>query len=376
MIGRIVTGKSFSGVGKYVLHDKDHAHTSERVDWTHTHNVLSNDARKAFKEMAWTAKNSRAIKSEIGGSMAGRKSNGNDVLHSILSWHPEEKPTPEQMRAAGMDYLKAQGLEDHEAVFVAHNDEKHRHMHVISNLINPLTGKKHTQSMSQRKMQAWAHEYEKQNGKIYCQERANTQERLKKGEKNVRHRDPQNPHKKAIRQMYADSKSGQEFAARASAAGYQFGKGRRDFILMDENGKEYNVARYATDKTKGVRAKFADLENLPDIQKLKAEHEHRQTIERDERQAAERNATAEAERTHEAKIKEDSRTQKVDEAREKIRDRSQEESERQADFTRQATPEQDNEEQRLREEFRRMREKGREGGHDRSGRKYAPDIGY
>ena len=48
-------GKSFKGAALYLLHDKDRAATSERVAWTETRNLLTDDPHRAWRVMAATA---------------------------------------------------------------------------------------------------------------------------------------------------------------------------------------------------------------------------------------------------------------------------------------------------------------------------------
>ena len=83
-------GRSFKGAGLYYLHDKD-ALTSERVAFTHTENVPTNDPEKALKWMAWTAIHAEDLKRESGSAMTGRAC-GKPVFTFSLSWHPEQEP--------------------------------------------------------------------------------------------------------------------------------------------------------------------------------------------------------------------------------------------------------------------------------------------
>ena len=346
MIARIGTGSGFGGVGQYLLHDKDHAKTSERVAWTATRNTVSGRAAGALNEMQWTSDNSNNIKQMYGGSMAGRKHNRNSVLHGSLSWHPEQKPTREEMQAAADEAIRAQGLEEHQAVYIAHNDEKHRHIHFVVNLINPMTGRKATQSMSKRKLSTWAHGYEKREGKLYCQEREKNQQRLKQREKNVRYRETPHDRKAEIKAMYEQSKDRAEFAAKARAAGLELGQHRKRIIVVDREGKNYNLARNVDGKTKAIREKFGDMDDLPDVKAIR-----------------EAQATQERERT--------------DRAAERI----------EATTGRQKAPKQDNKKLKPEDEARRQALenlkafekslKNPERGHSRDrGRDLWPDIGY
>ena len=107
-------GKSHVGVAKYLLHDKG-ASTSERVGWTHCHNIPVDDARLAARIMAATALDEARLKKEANVAPAKRKPT-NTVLHYSLSWHPDEAEylTPELMREAALDSLKAIGVEEGE----------------------------------------------------------------------------------------------------------------------------------------------------------------------------------------------------------------------------------------------------------------------
>ena len=71
-------GRSFKGAGLYFLRDKQ-ASTNERVAWTHTHNIPTENSELAMGYMAYTALNKDRIKYEAGGSKVGRKDHGKPV---------------------------------------------------------------------------------------------------------------------------------------------------------------------------------------------------------------------------------------------------------------------------------------------------------
>lgn len=189
-------GRSFKGAGLYYLHDKK-AETAERVAFTYTENLPTDDAEKAIRLMAYTAMHQNEIKAANGGSKAGRKLTASVLTYS-LSWSPDEAPTAEQMIAAGRETLKALGMADHQAVMVAHNDEPHPHLHVIANRVHPETGKAATLSNDHLRLSEWAERYEKKHGKIRCEARvANNAERRSRKEKGqsgfVKHRPEMTP---------------------------------------------------------------------------------------------------------------------------------------------------------------------------------------
>ncbi len=174
-------GTSFKGAGQYYLHDKD-ATTAERVEFTHTKNLITNDPHKAIKCMAYTAMHQKDLKREAGLSLRGNQKCDKPVYTYSLSWHPEQEPSKEHMIEAANASLEFLGLDEHEALFVAHSDEDHPHIHVIVNLVHPENGITGKLYKDYDKFQDWAYEYEREHGKIYCEQRAENRERRQNGE--------------------------------------------------------------------------------------------------------------------------------------------------------------------------------------------------
>lgn len=158
------TGKSFKGALLYYLHDKRQEGeevrlTSERVAWTETRNLLTDDPELAGKIMAATAMDAERLKRDAG-VRAGRKSSQH-VFHYSLGWHPEERDrlTREEMMKAVEGSLKAIGAEDRQAVIVCHTDTDHPHVHVIVNRVCENTGIMFKDSYAKTKLSRWALEY-------------------------------------------------------------------------------------------------------------------------------------------------------------------------------------------------------------------------
>jgi len=61
--------------------------------------------------------------------------------HLVLSWHPDERPKPEDQIAAMEMMLERLGLEEHQAVVGVHDDCDHLHVHAAINTVHPLSGK-------------------------------------------------------------------------------------------------------------------------------------------------------------------------------------------------------------------------------------------
>lgn len=181
-------GTSFKGAAKYLLHDKRESgeierFTDERVAWTENRNLMTNDPNLGVNIMAYTAMEKERLKAAAGIKATGRKSRG-DVYHYSLAWSPEEQGniSREDMLKAVDETLAALGANDHQAVIIAHNDEPHPHVHVLLNLVHPQTGKNLGLSHDYKKLDKWAYEYRKQQGKeyLFCPDRTKKHEEIAK----------------------------------------------------------------------------------------------------------------------------------------------------------------------------------------------------
>lgn len=164
-------GSSFKGCAQYLLHDKD-AETSQRVAWTETRNLATNNPDAAWRVMAHTSYEQDNLKREAGVPNTGRKSKAH-VLHFSLSWHQDEadRLTPEEQRSAVDAILNVMGVGDRQVLIVSHNDEPQPHVHVMVNRVSPTDGRMLSSSFEKLKSSRWAQAYEEERGKIYCHER-------------------------------------------------------------------------------------------------------------------------------------------------------------------------------------------------------------
>jgi hypothetical protein len=174
MIPRLqARGTSFKGSCTYVLHDPK-AKTRDRVAWVLTQNLHS-DPDQAWFEMFETCRNQDALKANAGVSRRGRK-NTAPVLHYTLAWHVDDKPTPDEMRAAALVSLKVLELEQHESLIVAHNDKQHPHVHIVVNTVHPYTGRTAALKYSKERLSEWAETFERERGQIRCEDRVKNNE--------------------------------------------------------------------------------------------------------------------------------------------------------------------------------------------------------
>ncbi len=182
MVPRLArAGTSFKSAGLYYLHDKDAA-TDARVAFTHTENMLTDRPDAALKVMAFTAMHQKELKASHYVSLnpddphcenmnrAGRPTK-TSVLHYSLSWHPSETPDQEHMIEAARASLKKLGLQGHETLMVAHNDEPQAHIHLIVNKIHPETGRVAPLKYTKERLSKWAQAYEEEHGHIWCEDR-------------------------------------------------------------------------------------------------------------------------------------------------------------------------------------------------------------
>ena len=186
-------GSSFKGLAAYLLADVDRQ-GDERVAWTETHGLATDDPEQAYKIMIATAKSQAELKAEAGIANTGRKSNKH-VMHYVLSWHPDEREamTKDEMLAAAkasMTYLgtyegeklgkgkkakRTQHADEHQAVIVCHDEGPGSapHIHIMMNRVHPEHGVMLPDSKDYEKLSAWALDYRQAQGKEdLCPERS------------------------------------------------------------------------------------------------------------------------------------------------------------------------------------------------------------
>ena len=61
--------------------------------------------------------------------------------------------------------------QEHQAILVAHDDKRYPHVHVMLNAVHPETGLQLNDGFEQRRAQAWALDYEREQGHIHCEQR-------------------------------------------------------------------------------------------------------------------------------------------------------------------------------------------------------------
>jgi ATP-dependent exoDNAse (exonuclease V) alpha subunit len=116
------------------------------------------DLELARRMMEWNGK-------EENQASRGRKCEL-DCLHMSLSWEPGQNPTRDEMVEAAKGSLKALGMETAQAVFIAHDDTAHKHLHIVASRIDPATGKTFSQTNDHIIAETWSLRYEREQGQI------------------------------------------------------------------------------------------------------------------------------------------------------------------------------------------------------------------
>jgi Ti-type conjugative transfer relaxase TraA len=90
----------------------------------------------------------------------------NHAEHLMLAWRIGDRPTRAQMETAAQGTLKALGMEDAKAFWVAHKDEDRAHLHIVASKIHPEAGRAYDLKSDHFKLSKWAEQYEGDNGGI------------------------------------------------------------------------------------------------------------------------------------------------------------------------------------------------------------------
>lgn len=262
MIPRVAQGgRSFKGACAYYLQDKNRQ-SSDRVAWTHTQNLLTDDPQKAWLMMAYTAKAQYRLKEASGQSRSGRRLE-KPVFSFSLSWHPNQTPHKQHILATALKAVDILGLSEHEILLAAHNDTDHKHVHVVINRVHPITGMAGDVRNSKRKLSDFALEYERANGNVYCSQREINFQQRKLGEKTIYENS-------IVKEAWTNSSNGKELISYLEQHGYNLALGHKRLVVVDPYGKAHNPTRMIEGvRVRDIRVKLSDL-NEKEIPKLEA----------------------------------------------------------------------------------------------------------
>ncbi|HZS59738.1 MAG TPA: relaxase/mobilization nuclease domain-containing protein [Gemmatimonadaceae bacterium] len=126
MIAKASSGKSFGGLMHYLEVGRS-GREYDRVDWIASRNLCGiDDPEIAGRLMEATAEQSLRIQKP--------------VYHVSIAFNPSDPVTRPRMELVADRVLDNLGLRDHQAMFVAHRDREHAHVHIVVNRVHPETG--------------------------------------------------------------------------------------------------------------------------------------------------------------------------------------------------------------------------------------------
>ena len=116
-------GASFGGLTSYLQKGPRENLNLERVEWSTTHNLDTDDPAEAAQVMRHTAAENAKVEKP--------------VYHFGLSLEPGEHLSQQQWESVAGRMLDRMGLWEHQALVIAHNDTAKEHIHIVVNRIGP-----------------------------------------------------------------------------------------------------------------------------------------------------------------------------------------------------------------------------------------------
>jgi hypothetical protein len=188
MIPNIVTGSGITGAIRYVMSEGHVEEKQEPITYA-LMRAAGDPPTKTYRELA-ANENSRATilggqnfgfevhdartmdlarrMMEWNGKAENQASRGrkceSDCYHVMLNWEPSERPDQAEQIEAARSFLKHMGMENAQAVFVAHSDKDHSHVHVVASLIDPTTGLTYKRRDDFDRGQAWGVQWDFAHG--------------------------------------------------------------------------------------------------------------------------------------------------------------------------------------------------------------------
>ena len=116
MISKVISGKSFGGVCRYLCQDQSRAQVLD----------VSGVRDYDHKLMVADFEEQRSLNPNL----------KQPVFHAILAYYPGEEITDEKMIQIAKEYLEQLGFKNTQYAIVKHNDRKHPHVHVVANRVD------------------------------------------------------------------------------------------------------------------------------------------------------------------------------------------------------------------------------------------------
>jgi hypothetical protein len=243
--------------------------TNEHVEVHELRGFVSSDLPSALQEVDAISRGTKAK---------------NAFFSLSLNPPPNERVSADAFEVAADAVERKLGLERQPRAIVFHEVEGRRHAHAVWSRIDAQKMKAINLSFYKTKLRDVSRELFLEHGW-----------RMPRGLMNSRERDPSNftlsewqqtkrsghdpkALKEMFRECWASSDSKRAFAAALQARGYTLARGdRRGYVAVDFRGEVYAIARYAGVKTKDVRSRLGDGNDLPSVEQAKSATAERMT---------------------------------------------------------------------------------------------------
>lgn len=233
MIGKVMKGRGFTGLARYLETGRDE-NAADRVAWIEARNLPTNDPETASLLMRATASQSNRVQ--------------RPVYHVALSFDPEDDVNRETMIRVADRLLTDLELTEHQALIVAHGDTRHAHVHLMVNRVHPETGRawdpKHDYARIERSLREQERELSLRavpghHHQLEGQEPPDRSGALTTGQLRKWERTGEVPFDELVRQMVREdvqaARSWQELEARLAEKGLRLEVRERGLVVTDGN---------------------------------------------------------------------------------------------------------------------------------------------
>lgn len=191
---------------------------------------------------------------------------------------PNEQVRTEDFEAA-IDRAEAElGLEGQPRAIVFHEKQGRRHAHAVWSRIDVEQMKAIQLSHTKLKLTSLSrelfleHEWKMPRGLMRSEERGPRNFSLEEWQQTKRAGKDTREVKTAIQDCWAVSDSRAAFMQALAERGFKLARGdRRGFVAVDMTGEPYAVSRYAGVRTKAVKARLGEPDDLPTVEQRKQE---------------------------------------------------------------------------------------------------------
>ncbi len=198
-------------------------------------------------------------------------------LFSLILSPPENESVPVEVFEKAVSAIENKlGLSGQPRVIVFHEKEGRRHAHCVWSRIDVEKMKAINLPHFKLKLRDISRELYLEHGWQMPRGLVNSEERnplnFTQAEWQQAKRIKQDPRaiKEAFQDCWAISDSRAAFASALEERGYYLAKGdRRGFVAVDWRGEVYPISRWVGIKTKEVKSKLGNLENLPSVEETK-----------------------------------------------------------------------------------------------------------